>query len=596
MNIKDVFNRLKHDDFSLLSEKIYSEENLKKLSNLVNLSRFTNNYKLVKNLIVNIPLYNRNYDWNVGSILQHLDIDLIIDSLKRIDTHNLYNSIGLAWVLGEFKNTNRFITDFLYSVVHNSTNSDAWWRAAFSLEKLGVVEAVNLLKMSLKHERINDLEFYLNNLHDKKSIISILILGNIDNIEKIIFPKVKRKFLTSNDCSIIINCSWLIGRLKLIDNEIYQKLISLIKHENYELKYYTFFALQNNATEKLRPIMEEALNEGDPLIRKMAARGLLSIGNEKSLSILEQTLYKEREISVTSEVSKAIYSLKNPVDRGKFLIEIKSCKSENGMIVDESDKWYNDPTIYHIFSEAEDPENLCFNLVLQKIKGKRIINPLDLAMGTGRIMWQIIENVKFGGILYGTDASKNMCEFTSKSIKREGKYTSNIKIIHSTIKDLPKNLSLKSNFIISSFGFPSKISNQKLCLEELKAVHSLLSEDGVFFTIGWDESFNDELNRMWFKYIPDDIHAKDFEEWRDKRVKALKSPRNCHLHWFKRGIQVPLQFTSLKESANVMGYLFGRDAAQYVINNGKTEWMMRMGITFNTKQELSKIIARYARS
>ena len=45
-----------------------------------------------------------------------------------------------------------------------------------------------------------------------------------------------------------------------------------------------------------------------------------------------------------------------------------------------------------------------------------------------------------------------------------------------------------------------------------------------------------------------------------------------------------------------MGYLFGKDAAEYVVENEKTEWMMRMGITFNTKKELKKIIKTYARN
>ena len=592
--IKRIFTAIHSNNFLPLAQKILTEEELKYLAKLINKSR--QQQQLIFNLIKIIPNLNRNYDWNIGSILQHLDVNFIIDTLKKVNLTKLDQSIGLAWVLGEFNNKNRIIIDFLYSIVLNSKNSDAWWRAAFALEKLGEGKAINLLKISLKHQKLYELNFYLNNLNDKKSIICILILCNVDNIEKIIYPKIKKIFLLSKNCEIIINCCWLIGRFKLIDKKIYQKLLSLIKHNNYELKYYTFFALQSNATEKLRSVMEESLKDNDPLIRKMAARSLRNIGNEKSLNILELTLYKETNTPVISEISKSIYNLKNPFDKNKSLIKTKSYKNENGMIIDESDKWYGDPAIYDVFSKSEDPENICFDLITKKIETQKVKNPIDLATGTGRMLWLIVKNINFEGKLFGIDANENMCNFTKKSIKRERIYTNDIKIIRSKIEELPKKIKTKSNFIISSFGFPSKIRNKKLCLKELKAVYSLLSEDGVFFTIGWDETFSDELNMMWYKYIPDDIKAHNFEEWRSKRSKIISSARNCNLSWFKKGIQVPLQFSSLKESAEVMGYLFGKDAAEYVVENEKTEWMMRMGITFNTKKELKKIIKTYARN
>ena len=112
-------------------------------------------------------------------------------------------------------------------------------------------------------------------------------------------------------------------------------------------------------------------------------------------------------------------------------------------------------------------------------------------------------------------------------------------------------------------------------------------------TIGWDETFNDELNNMWFKYIPDTIRAKDFDEWRTIRSEKIDSPRNCGLTWLKRGIIVPLQFSSFKESAMVMGYLFGRDAAQNIIYRHQKNWTMAMGITLNTKEEIRQIIHNY---
>ena len=149
---------------------------------------------------------------------------------------------------------------------------------------------------------------------------------------------------------------------------------------------------------------------------------------------------------------------------------------------------------------------------------------------------------------------------------------------------------IKTSFVISSFGFPSKISNKNLVFEELKAIYSILSDNGHFFSIGWDETFNDELNEMWFKYIPDSIDANNFEEWRRIRSASIDSPRNCNLTWLKKGIMAPLQFSSIEESANVMGHLFGKEAAEYIIKTNKTSWSMSLGITHNTKKELGKIL------
>lgn len=592
--MKNVLKKLKDNDFIILDQQIFSEADLRTLASLLNLEQSKS--IIVSNLISQLPAHGKNFDWNTGSILQHIDTSIIIDILRENTDSQLFNSIGLVWALGEFKNTNRIITDFLYNTIKNSISSEAWWRAAFSLEKLGLEEAINLLKMSLKTTKLRELDYYLHALSDKHSVISILILSNVENIERIVYPKIKKAFLETQDDAVIVNCCWLIGRLKLIDKEIYEKLLKLISHKNYELKYYTFFALQNNATESLRSVLEKALNDKDPLIRKMATRGLMSIGNAESLVALHTALYQEVEEAVVSEISNAIYNLKNPADRSKLLLGIKSYRNENGMISDESDKWYHDPSIYHVFSEAEDPENLCFSLIQEHIHGKIIQNPIDLASGTGRMIWQIINKMPFDGTLFAIDVSEQMCNFITKTIKRERKFTNNIQIIQQPIIEALNSIQVESSFIISSFGFPSRITNASLCLAELSAIYNLLTDDGLFFTIGWDETFNDELNHMWYKFIPDNIAAQDFEEWRLKRSLAIQSPRNCGLTWLKKGISVPLQFESQKEAAFVMGYLFGRDAAQYVVNTGKTEWNMSLGITCNTKEELKTIIKSYERN
>lgn len=153
---------------------------------------------------------------------------------------------------------------------------------------------------------------------------------------------------------------------------------------------------------------------------------------------------------------------------------------------------------------------------------------------------------------------------------------------------LPKHQ--KSTLIISSFGFPSKIFDPERCKKELEAVYNNLDDKGIFVTIGWDESFNDELNEMWYRYIPDEIRAHSFEEWRNERSSRIKTARNCNLTWYKKNLQIPLIFDSLEESVNVMGHLFGRDAAMHILDTEKRIWWMTMGITWNTKQDLKNIL------
>jgi hypothetical protein len=131
------------------------------------------------------------------------------------------------------------------------------------------------------------------------------------------------------------------------------------------------------------------LKDTNPLIRKMSCKALRKIGNEKSLQNLEDLLFIEDDVNVITEVSRAIYSIKNPVFKSDIHLQLSSVKNENGMISDETDKWYKDAALYNLFSEAEDPQNICFDLVKKYIGDNKIINPIDLATGTGRYLIQI---------------------------------------------------------------------------------------------------------------------------------------------------------------------------------------------------------------
>ena len=596
--IENIINKYKSkensksNNFSItsLEDCIYSEEQLRRHSFDIK-DKEKNIVEFLVEMIDVIPEKNRNYDWNVGSVLQYFDAEIIIDAIKKIDNlPRLHNSIGLSWVLGELNRKDPFVFSFLRDVVRYSTNGDAIWRAAFSLENLDDEEAVVILKRVVKIDKTKSLEYFIENIEDKKSVVAILILSNSDNIQNIIYPKIKDIFFETKDIKKIINCCWLIGRFGLLDNEVINKITKNLNTSNYELKYYTYFALQHNSNENLREFFEKSLSDHNPLIRKMSCRALRRLGNEKSLSPLEDLLYLEEDSSVISEVSRAIYSIKNPVFKSDIHLQLSSIKNENGMISDETDKWYKDASVYNSFSEAEDPQNLCFDLIKTYLKDKNIINPIDLATGTGRYLFQIKNKLKYEGVLYGIDYSKDMCDFVEKKIKREKLYVSNMKIINCSTEEASKKIHVKSNFIVSSFGFPSRITNKEKVIRELKSVCEILSDDGIFVTVGWDETFNDSLNNFWFKYIPDSIQAKTFEEWRRKRSEGISGARNCELSWFKKGIAVPLQFSSLSESVDVMGYLFGRDAAKSIIKNRKTNWNMSVGITIDTKESLRKII------
>jgi len=530
MNLR---NKIKNLDFDFLDEKEFSEDELKKISKIIPLDKTGD--LIIYSFLEKIPNYPPVR---------------IFNQFKKIDFKKFLNSIGLSWVFGEYYLRDEFILNYLYEVMNISQNESAWWRAGFSIGKIKDINAVALLKNSLKSKGLKSLNYYLENLDKESSIIGILLLVNKSSLKEIIYPKLKSKFLNNKTTFLeLINCVWLIGRLDLIDKEIYQKIKKIIKeNKNYQLVYYTFFAIQENISELFIEILKEHINHKDPLIRKMSIRGLSNIPLAENIFFLENLLLIEEDEKVIQELTRGIYRLKNINFKKEFLIFKRCNENENGLIIDESDKWYGDPSIYNIFSESEDPENLCFNLIKKKLLKDNILlkNPIDIACGTGRATRQILDVINFEGELTSIDINQEMVNFLKRSIDRRKDYTKNINVIKSSINDI--KLTEKSSFIISTFGFPSKTFNHKNSIRELKKIYSLLDKGGVFATIGWDETFNDELNYFWYKFLPDEINANSFEEWRLKRKKMINSPRNCNLSWFKKNLLIPLQFSSLEES------------------------------------------------
>jgi transcriptional regulator with XRE-family HTH domain len=136
-----------------LVEHIYSEIELKQIA--LRIKKETSNIlEYLVDLIDAIPEKNRNYDWNIGSILQYFDPEILIDAIKKVDNlPRLHNSIGLSWVLGEINRKDVFVINYLRDVVKYSTDGDAMWRAAFSLENLDEEEAIVILKRTTKIDK-----------------------------------------------------------------------------------------------------------------------------------------------------------------------------------------------------------------------------------------------------------------------------------------------------------------------------------------------------------------------------------------------------------------------------------------------------------
>ena len=551
--------------------------------------------------LFNIILHNQineHCDWNIGSILQHFDYNLIIEYFSQIKANQrayLYDSIGFCWALGECPYKNEQVIEFLYEVINNGRNPEAWWKAAFSLEKLTGKNAINNLKRSLKNSGTYSLEESLNDLTNKKNIINILLHANNKEIKEIIYPYLKSKFNKSTNEKELINIIWLLGRLRLYDEDMLQKSLQLLETtDSYETKYYILQAMIDDPKPLYLKCFKKYLYSDDSLIKRMAITGLGEIGENIDISELESLLQEETNPNVISALTKTIYKIQS-----KYFAEYRNyirkyMVNENGLIGDDSDKWYADASIYNLFSEAEDPKNICFNLIFSRVLANklRIINPVDLATGTGRASKFILNNVNYEGVLYAVDYSQQMLDYFQRTINRQKYYVKNIELVHSKIQDFVLPTDSKSSFVISSFGFPSKISDSERCRLELESVYNMLSDDGVFVTLGWDETFNDELNSMWYKYIPDDIKSLNFEQWRSAREKSIKSARNCDLTWYKKNIKVPLLYDTLEESINVMGHLFGRDAALEVLKNRQTLWWMSMGITWDDKESLAKILRK----
>ena len=455
-----IINDLKLGRYKSISKTKISETDLLNIAEILKEERF--DISILINIIL-LNNINENCDWNIGSILQHFDYNKIIGVLQNIESNRrgyLYDSIGFCWALGECPYKNEQVIQFLYEVINNGRNSESWWRAAFALEKITGKNAINNLKRSLKNQGTISLEESLSDLSDKKNVINVLLNANSNIIRDKIYPCLKNRFNISNDEKELINIIWLLGRLRLYDESMLKKSLEILETtNNYETKYYILQAMIDDPKTIYIKYFRKFLDSEDKLIKKMAIAGLADLGANIDVTKLENLLQNESNPNVISSLSKAIYKVKNKYFTEKSNYIRKYMVNENGLIGDDSDKWYADASIYNLFSEAEDPENVCFNLIFNKILEDKIkiINPVDLATGTGRAAKYILNNISYTGNLYAVDYSKQMLEYFERTINRQKYYVKSIELVHSKIQDFKIPNNKKSSFIISSFGFPSKI-------------------------------------------------------------------------------------------------------------------------------------------
>lgn len=523
-----------------------------------------------------------DYDWNVGSLLQHWDPVVVSDILSQIRQPELLDSIGMTWGLGQLKSTARSIVDFLRASVRSAENSDAWWRAAYSLESLGLELAVDYLKANLRNRHIYSYDYCLEHFSDRRAIIGLLLIVDSNNL-RLLTRDIKR-FFTGSMRAEKLNAAWLVGRLRLEDPELIVYMKEQLESSDYEISYYTLLALRELTSEQFRGYFENVLcDHDDPLYRSVAAHALAGIANTDSIPILKQSLFTEESDRVRGSVTKAIDTILTACESELVILKKTTYWHENGMIKDEADKWYANPEIYHVFSESQDPNNICFEMIRSVLKNHQVFNPVDLGTGTGRLAWQILYDLPFAGNLFCVDKSKPMLRFFRRRVRRQMRASSLVQTWWCSFDEFPqRGPDIMSSLLISSFGFPSRVFDPEVAVKELKAISRLLTDDGLLITIGWDETFNDELSKMWYKFVPDDLYADNFEGWRRKRASRIETPRNCGLTWHAKRIIVPLRFRSTTQAAQVMGHLFGRSAAEWIIKTNKFSWQISMGITVDS--------------
>ncbi len=530
------------------------------------------------------------YDWNIGFILPHLNIDHVIPIL-RSQKNALRRSEGIAWGLGESGCDDPDIVDFLFRVCEECQDYDAWWCAAEALDKLNAGDSVDIKKRTLTKPEWQDLEYCLANLAQRPAVIGVLRQATVANTTEVILPAC-RKALDATDKHVVRNAVWLLERLRVDDPEIINALLVLYEQEadaSTTLAPRIIEALGQIAAPSTRTHLEHALLVAAYYrTRAYAAKGLGRIGDARSGEVLQKALDSERDERVLPAITDALYRLRHPEKRKVQDVNRRMRWPENGMIVDESNKWYGNPEIYDKFSWAEDPLSLSLDIASSYIPaGSKMV--ADIGTGTGRLALHLASSCKELIEIMAIDGNQAMHDFLVQTVRQSPNY-SKVKPLLGDISSLPiDDRSLDA--VLSSWAFPSKMWDSATCLRQVEEVRRVLKPNGVLVTVGWDEQYRDQLSELWYRFVPEpDFRRESIEEWRRRRRAKTRSPRNCYLTFVKRGIKVPLMWPSAEEAAEVLGYLFGYSAGEWVLQQRICEFSIHVGITVDTWTDLSRSI------
>jgi len=530
------------------------------------------------------------YDWNLGYLLRRFDPQVVSRVLGKFP-ENFYESEGVAWSLGLLGSDATEIVDFLQEQCRRCEDYNAWWCAAHSLQQLGSGNAIEILKRTLRGSEWKQLDHCLSHLGERPATIGILRLINRANLKTVVEACLKG--LETLKGRRLHNVIWLLERMRLRDKKIIDALTKLHDGDasrGSSVAHRVIEALGQIAHSNSRTLLEDSLvNAGYFRTRALAAQGLGMIGDFQSLTPLELAMTNETEPHVISMISEALYNIRDPQRRDICKIAAKADWLENGMIIDETNKWYWAPAIYDQFSKAEDPESVVFDLAIRMINGRQPRNVLDIAAGTGRFTHELREKLQSIESIHALDASEDMLRFLSLRFSRG---TPKITPILGTIEKMPiEDASI--DLVVSSWGFPSRVWDKEKAATELAEVHRVMRDTGVFVTIGWDEEFSDEMTEIWHKFvIEEDYYFDALSEYRRRRRSKITSPRNCHLTFAKKRLCVPVKFQDHFIAANVFGHLFGYAAGVWMLQNPKREFMMNASITFDTKNSIGAALDR----
>jgi SAM-dependent methyltransferase len=283
-------------------------------------------------------------------------------------------------------------------------------------------------------------------------------------------------------------------------------------------------------------------------------------------------------------ITAALYNLRDPEKKQDIELINKADWLENGMIIDETNKWYWSPEIYDKFAHAEDPEAVSFGLAMQ-FSPPHAKSALDLGAGTGRFVEQLRQRHPSLKIIYALDNSEEMATYLTKKFARGAPP---VEILRAPISGIP--LPDKSvDFVVSSWGFPSKVWDERQAYKELMQVYRVLTDTGSFVTIGWDEDFADEMTEVWYRFVMEEEYYFDsLSEYRRRKRSKIESPRNCGLTVAKKRLRVPVKFPDKREAAYVFGHLFGYSAGTWVLENDKREFQMYVSVTRDDRTSIGE--------